>query len=455
MQIPFEYTYRSLPSRAWSAQKASPVPAPRLMAFNDALAKELNLPDLNTPEGIALLSGNATPEGALAMAYAGHQFGNLVPSLGDGRALLLGEIATAQGRFDLQLKGSGPTPFSRGGDGRAWLGPVLREYLMSEAFHALGIPTTRALAALTTGETIQRETPRPGAILARVAASHLRVGTFEYFAIRQDEDALGALCDYAIARHYPDAKGPAGLLAKVVQAQAHLVARWMSVGFIHGVMNTDNCTISGETIDFGPAAMMDSYHPARVFSQIDQRGRYAYANQPRIAHWNLAQLASALLPLMPDEDAAVADFTEIINDFPALYEAEWLRLFCAKIGLPADETHRATIEDLLHRMAEAELDFTATFAGLATAPDPRLGDWLQTWRERNPDQTAMAKTNPHIVPRLHLIQATIDAATSGNLIPFERLSQALAAPFTPRATNDPLALLPTPKERVHFTTCGT
>ena len=320
-QIPFDNSYARLPERFFTRQPATPVAAPQLIIFNHALAADLGITPGDEAELAQVFSGNQIAQGAepLAQAYAGHQFGGFSPQLGDGRALLLGEVVSPQTgqRLDIQLKGSGPTPYSRMGDGRAWLGPVLREYLLCEAMHALGVPTTRALAAVSTGQPILREAgPLPGAILTRVAASHIRVGTFEYFAARRDADALQALFEYTCARHYPTARDPVMLLDAVIARQANLVAQWHAIGFIHGVMNTDNTTLSGETIDYGPAAFMDAYHPVTVYSSIDRQGRYAYDNQSRVIVWNLAQLASALVPLMPDQDEAVAVFTNQINAMP-------------------------------------------------------------------------------------------------------------------------------------------
>ncbi|MEO1026372.1 MAG: YdiU family protein, partial [Pseudomonadota bacterium] len=330
--LPFDNSYARLPEQFYTKLAPTPVATPKLVALNTPLAERLGFdPDaLKTPDGVAMLAGNDMPQGAdpLAQAYAGHQFGQFNPQLGDGRAVLIGEIVAPDGaRFDVQLKGSGPTPYSRMGDGRAWLGPVLREYIVSEAMAALGVPTTRALAAVTTGETVLRETPLPGAVLTRVASSHIRVGTFQYFAARQDTDALEALVAHAIARHDPDADGAVGLLEGVLQRQAKLVAQWMGLGFVHGVMNTDNMTISGETIDYGPCAFIDTYHPMRVFSSIDHGGRYAFSRQPDVAMWNLAQLASALLPLIGEVEPAQA----AIDTFPDAFRTQWTSVFRAKL----------------------------------------------------------------------------------------------------------------------------
>ncbi|MDH5799051.1 MAG: YdiU family protein, partial [Paracoccaceae bacterium] len=336
MIIAFQNSFARLPERFFARQAPVPVHAPELVALNEPLACDLGIdPDwLRSPEGVAVLAGNTTPEGAepLAQAYAGHQFGGWVPQLGDGRAVLLGEVVDAAGRRrDIQLKGSGRTPFSRNGDGRAWLGPVLREFLVSEAMAALGIPTTRSLAAVKTGELVQRESSLPGAVLTRVASSHIRVGTFQYFAARQDTEALQALTDHVIQRHYPNAGDALGLLRCVVAAQAGLVARWMGVGFIHGVMNTDNMSIAGETIDYGPCAFLDAYDPMKVFSSIDHFGRYAFSRQPDVAAWNLAQFASCLLPLMGEKDSAIQVATAAVHEFPALFEAAYLAEYRAKL----------------------------------------------------------------------------------------------------------------------------
>lgn len=448
--LPFDTTYAQLPPRLYHVQRGDPLPDARYLRLNTKLAQQMALPDLSGAEGLALLSGQS--EG-LAMAYAGHQFGNFVPQLGDGRALLLGEVVTPLGRRDIHLKGSGRTPYSRGGDGKAALGPVLREYVMAEALAALGIPTSRALAAISTGESVQRERALPGAILARVASSHLRVGSFQYAAAREDTDALEALLAHALARHAPDQTGPEGLLRAVTQAQAALIADWMSVGFIHGVMNTDNFMISGETLDYGPCAMMERFHPMQVFSSIDHAGRYAYGNQPKVALWNLAQLATALLPLMPDEDAAIEEFTQIINGFSDRFSDLWLAKFCAKLGLEPDTAHRPLISDLLRIMAEQQLDFTHSFRHLATAP--ALADWRPAWQALNPDDALMARTNPAIIPRLHLIQAAIDAAETGDLEPLARLTKALEAPYIDRDPEDPMIQPASKDQAVTRTFCGT
>jgi serine/tyrosine/threonine adenylyltransferase len=472
LHIPFDNSYARLPARFYVRQSPVPVAAPALIAVNEALARTLGIDvvALATPEGIAVLAGNTVPDGAapLAQAYAGHQFGGWVPQLGDGRAILLGEVIDMSGRrFDVQLKGAGPTPFSRRGDGRAWLGPVLREYIVSEAMAALGVPTTRALAAVTTGETIWREEPLPGAVLTRVAASHIRVGTFQYFAARDDTEALNILTDHVIARHYPGTNGPLGLIRAVTAAQARLIARWMSLGFIHGVMNTDNMAVSGETIDYGPCAFMDGYDPGKVFSSIDQTGRYAYSNQPQVALWNLAQFASCLLPLIGEGAGAVEEATAAIDTFRDIYQAEWLALFRAKIGIATpDEGDRELIETLLVRMAAQGADFTRTFHGLTTgaardefADRDAFDGWAADWRARIASeadaQDVMARTNPAVIPRNHQVQTTISAAVSGDYAPFFRLGDALSRPFTDDPAFADLQAAPLEDQVVRRTFCGT
>jgi uncharacterized protein YdiU (UPF0061 family) len=467
LHFPFDNSYARLPDRLFAELAPTPVRAPRLIAVNDALARALGLdPDaLATAEGAEVFAGNRLPAGArpIAQAYAGHQFGQWNPQLGDGRAILLGEIVGPDGlRRDIQLKGAGRTPWSRGGDGRAWLGPVLREYLCSEAMAAIGVPTTRALAATLTGEDVYRDTALPGAVLTRVAASHIRVGTFQFFAARGDREALAALTAHAIARHYPDADGAPGLLAAVTAAQARLIARWMGLGFIHGVMNTDNCAISGETIDYGPCAFMDSYHPATVFSSIDHQGRYAYGNQPQIALWNLAQLATALIPLMPDRDAAIDTFTAIINRFADLYQDAWLEVFGAKLGLTAPTGEdRPLIEALLTLMARDGSDFTNTFRALGTAAArdqftdrDAFAAWERQWQACAPDAGLMACTNPAVIPRTHRIEQVIAAGVTGDLAPFHAMLAAVTSPFAP-APDPHWTAPPAEEERVTRTFCGT
>ncbi|WP_415920606.1 protein adenylyltransferase SelO [Tateyamaria sp. SN6-1] len=463
LHIPFDNSYATLPDAFYTRLNPTPVRSAEPLAWNAALAEDLGI----TGQDTAVFAGNTVPDGAapLAQLYAGHQFGNYNPQLGDGRAILLGEVVGRDGlRRDIQLKGSGPTPYSRMGDGRAWLGPVLREYVASEAMHALGVPTTRALAAVATGEPVLREQgPLPGAVLTRVAASHLRVGTFQIFAHRGHIDELRTLTDYAIARHHPEADGPLGLLAAVCRVQAELVAAWMSVGFIHGVMNTDNCTISGETIDYGPCAFLDDYHEGRVFSSIDQTGRYAFGNQPRIAVWNMAQLATALIQLCDDKEAAVEQATAIVHAMPGQLQAAWLRRFGAKIGLADPRAEdQPLIEELLALMQADGADFTNTFAGLhdGTARDgfkdtDAFDAWAAKWRVRMDAPDAMTTANPQIIPRNHQIEAMITAAVAGDMAPFERLMTALATPYDLPDGFDDLRAPPQPDEVVPATFCGT
>jgi uncharacterized protein YdiU (UPF0061 family) len=471
LQIPFQNSYAQLPARFFTRQSAVPVSAPRLIRFNAALAEDLGIVADSDLELAQVFAGNAVPPGAspLAQVYAGHQFGGFSPQLGDGRALLLGEVIDCEGqRRDIQLKGSGPTPYSRMGDGRAWLGPVLREYVISEAMHALGLPTTRALAAVATGERIYREAGAlPGAVLTRVAASHLRVGTFQYFAARRDVEGLRALYDYTVARHYPKVEGPAHLLAEVIRAQARLVAGWLSVGFIHGVMNTDNTAISGETIDYGPCAFLDQYHPETVFSSIDAHGRYAYDNQAHVIVWNMAQFATALVPLMPDQNEAIAEFTTLVHAMPDQIETEWRRAFGRKIGIAeATPQDAALMGDLLARMAAGRADFTNTFRGLldGSARDQFLDraafeDWETGWRARiaqEPDpEGVMRAANPAYIPRNHRIEQMIEAAVAGDFVPFERLLAVLAKPYQDQPEAADLKHPPEPAEVVRATFCGT
>ncbi len=483
----FDNSYARLPERLFARVAPAPAPAPRLLQLNLPLADELGLdPDrLASREGVAILAGARVAAGSepIAMAYAGHQFGGWVPQLGDGRALLLGEVIDRAGRRrDVQLKGSGRTPYSRMGDGKAPLGPVLREFLISEAMHALGIPTTRSLAAVATGERVYREDVHPGAVLTRVAASHLRIGTFQYLAARTDLDGLRALTDHALARHDPartEAETPAlALLEAVMQRQAELVARWMGVGFVHGVMNTDNMTISGETIDYGPCAFMDAYREGQVFSSIDLGGRYAYGNQPPIAHWNLAQLAQALLPLVPgDRDAAVASAQELIDRFPDLFRAAWLGVLRRKLGLATEaEGDSALAAELLAAMEANGADFTLTFRRLADLDmpdaaaardlfeDPAAFDrWAERWRARLAEEraepgarrAAMRAANPLFIPRNHRVEAALAAAEAGDLGPFETLRDTLARPFEDQPARRYLAEPPGPEAAVTRTFCGT
>ncbi len=464
MKIPFDNSYFRLPAQMFTAQLPTPVKDPQIIATNDALATKLGI-DISATDAVNIFAGNSIPEGAapLAQAYAGHQFGNWNPQLGDGRAILLGEVIDADGiRRDIQLKGAGPTPFSRRGDGRAWLGPVMREYLVSEAMHAMGVPTTRALAAVTSGEPVYREEALPGAIITRVAQSHIRVGTFQFFAARGDIEALQALTDHVITRHYPDADGPAALLDLVIARYAKLIAKWMGLGFIHGVMNTDNVSIAGETIDYGPCAFMDDFHPDSVFSAIDQYGRYAYSNQPAIGAWNMAQFATALIPLMPDRDKAIEDFTAAVHRLPVTYEQAWLEVFGAKLGLsdPTEED-RTLIDDLLTLMTKDSADFTNVFAhmGQTTARDQFLDrDAFDLWDARRqaratPDAAAiMANANPQIIPRNHRVEEAIIAGRGGDMAPFHALLAAVTQPYV---YNADYARAPTTDERVTRTFCGT
>ncbi|TJZ93746.1 YdiU family protein [Paracoccus gahaiensis] len=461
--IRFDNSYARMPEGFFARVDPTPVTAPRLLALNGPLADRLGLDrDALT---VGMLSGNSVPEGAapLAQAYAGHQFGGFVPQLGDGRAVLLGEVTAPDGaRFDIQLKGSGPTPFSRRGDGRAWMGPVLREYLVSEFMAAMDVPTTRALAAVATGDEVWREQGGlPGAVLTRVAASHIRVGTFQFFAVRDRKGDLAALTDHVIARHYPQADGPLALLDQVVAAQAETIAQWMALGFIHGVMNTDNMAISGETIDYGPCAFMDVYHPDTVFSSIDRQGRYAWANQPNIAVWNLAQFATCLIPLMGEEEAAVEAATHAVHRFAPLYQAAWLRRFGAKLGIEG-APNQALIERLLSLMATQRADFTRVFAGLSdgTARDEFIerdafDAWARDWQALSPDRAVMAQANPRRIPRNHRVEEAIVAAVAGDMAPFERLFAAVTHPRDLHEDWADLAHAPTTGQAVLQTFCGT
>jgi uncharacterized protein YdiU (UPF0061 family) len=497
MDVPFDNGLARLGEQFYSRVRPTKVRAPALIRVNDELATLLGLSpeELRSDEGVAILAGNALPGGAdpIALVYAGHQFGGFVPRLGDGRAILLGELVGQDGkRRDLQLKGAGPTPYSRRGDGRAALGPVLREYLVSEAMAALGIPTTRALAAVTTGEPVVRDELLPGAVFARVAASHLRIGTFQYFASQGDVASLGTLAEYALRRHYPDAptEEPAlTLLDRVVGAQASLVARWLGVGFIHGVMNTDNTSISGETIDYGPCAFLDEYRPDEKFSSIDVGKRYAFANQPRILLWNLYRLAEALVPAMPDaEDTAVKKVTSVLDTFPARFEAAYADVARAKLGLLSEQEDDAALyTDLLERMATNAVDFTRLFRGLCDVAEPAAStedpaqavgalfadpgaffDWAARWRvrlaedgpastERAGERRArMRSANPAFIPRNHRVEEVIAAATRDrDYGPFEELHAVLARPFEDQPERARWAEPPKLSERVTATFCGT
>jgi len=486
----FSNSYARLPEHFFARLAPTPVPRPRLIRFNEALASELGVDarGFESDELAAVFAGNVTPPGAepIAMAYAGHQFGNFVPQLGDGRAILLGEVLDRNGeRRDVQLKGAGRTPFSRRGDGRAALGPVLREYLVSEAMHALGIPTTRALAAVSTGETVFRDRPLPGAVLTRVASSHIRIGTFQYFAARGDMEAVKRLSGYVIDRHFPEARDSErptlALLQIVVERQALLVARWMHVGFIHGVMNTDNTALSGETIDFGPCAFMDWYDPATTFSAIDELGRYAYGNQPTIAQWNLARFAETLLPLLdPNPERALELANEAISAFSSRFQDHWLAGMRAKLGLVRNQEGDLELaRALLRAMHENAADFTLTFRRLCDAAVDEKADanvralfanpaaydnWASRWRSRlaaerlDPDARAQAMraVNPAFIPRNHRVEQALDAAIEyGDFSPFAELLTVLSRPYEDQAVFADYANPPDANERVFRTFCGT
>jgi uncharacterized protein YdiU (UPF0061 family) len=493
----FDNSYARLPEHFFARVNPSPVSAPRLVKVNVELAHQLGLdPEaLASAEGVAILAGNRVAEGSepLAMAYAGHQFGHFVPQLGDGRANLLGELVGRDGRrYDIQLKGSGPTPFSRRGDGRAALGPVLREYMVSEAMAALGVPTTRALAAVMTGDQVLRDTVLPGAVFTRVAASHLRVGSFQYFAVRKDTEALRRLADYAIDRHYPEARLDArqaqqpyrAFLDGVIGRQARLVAHWLMLGFIHGVMNTDNTSISGETIDYGPCAFLEAYDPAKVFSSIDAQGRYAYGNQPNAMLWNLTRLAESLLPVLELEagskEAALASANEALAGFEPQFRQAQIAGLRRKLGFATEqEVDAALAEDLLHRMAANRADFTLTFRRLSDAAagpegdaavralfaDPEAYDaWAAQWRRRLSEETmsaesraaAMRLANPAYIPRNHVVEEALEAAMWRNdFAPFEQMLEVLAHPYEERPNLERYATPARADEQVLQTFCGT
>ena len=485
VRIPFQNRYARLPERFFARVAPVPVASPRLIRFNDGLADELGLDAqaLVSPEGIKVLAGSRVAEGSepLAMVYAGHQFGHFVPQLGDGRANLLGEVIGTNGKsYDLQLKGSGPTPFSRRGDGRAAVGPVLREYLVSEAMHALGVPTTRALAAVLTGESLMRDGMVPGAVLTRVAASHVRVGTFQFFAAREDTEGLKVLAEYVIQRHYPDVAGSAkpyrALLEGVIGRQARLVAQWMLLGFIHGVMNTDNMSISGETIDYGPCAWMEAYEPDKVYSSIDQQGRYGFSNQPHAAHWNLMRLAEAMLPLLTEEEQgsqerAVDVARGALGLFAPVYEGVRLAGFRRKLGLMTEqEGDEALVDDLLARMEANGVDFTLTFRKLGGSDgdartefaDPSAYDaWAVRWRDRlaQEEGTGRAETmrlaNPLFIPRNHLVEEVIRAGVQGDFVPFGELVEICTRPYEEQAGREKYEAAARPEQCVRATFCGT
>ncbi len=470
-RLPEPLFARTLPTAVWSAA---------IVVLNESLADELGLDAACLLEaGAGVLAGNEIPPGAdpIAQAYAGHQFGHFT-NLGDGRAILLGEQVAPDGRrWDVQLKGAGRTRYSRGGDGRAALGPMLREYVIAEAMHALGIPTTRSLAVARTGEVVMRTTPLPGAVLTRVASSHIRVGTFQYAAAIGERNVLVSLLDHAIARHDPklldipaDERAVAFFDA-VVERQASLVAQWLLVGFVHGVMNTDNMAVSGETIDYGPCAFLDTYDPATVFSSIDSQGRYAYANQPGIAHWNLARLAESLLPLVPGEGETTIDLMRsVLDTFPGRFERHYLAGARAKLGLVTEEVDDQSLgADLLDRMRQVGADFTETFASLATwlerddSLPPSLAEWVVRWRARvarEPAPTAaiamrLRSANPLVIPRNHKVEEALMAAEAGDLGPFERLVEAIRSPFQPTAANEPYRAGPPTGCGPYRTFCGT
>ena len=494
MTIAFDNTYARLPERFYARIAPTKVRRPQIVKVNHLLAELLGLDQglVNSTAGAQFLAGNVLPDGAaaIALAYAGHQFGGFVQQLGDGRAILLGEVIGTDGaRRDIQLKGAGPTPFSRGGDGRAALGPVLREYIVSEAMAALGVPTTRALAAVTTGEQVVREGLLPGAVLTRVAASHLRVGTFEYFAARNDREALAILTNYALVRHFPnqasddpdgEKNGALRLLEHVVVAHAWLVAQWLGVGFVHGVMNTDNTSISGETIDYGPCAFLDEYDPEKKFSSIDHAGRYAFGNQPRIALWNLARFAETLLPLIDDEvERAARLATQLLEQFMAFFDADYTRVLRAKLGLVIeDDNDRTLAAVLLQCLASNHVDYTVFFRALCDAAEDTLADegiallfrepaafhvWAKSWRHRlakehnAPDAraSAMRRVNPAFIPRNHRIEQAIVAAMGGDFEPFETLVRVLAQPYDDQPRFAYLENPPLDSERVLATFCGT
>jgi len=488
--IPFDNSYARLPDIFFAPVDPTPVEAPRLITFNRALAEELGL-DAAALErhGAAYFSGNAVLPGSLplAMAYAGHQFGQFVPQLGDGRAILLGEVIDRNGkRRDIQLKGAGQTPYSRRGDGRAALGPVLREYIISEAMHALGIPTTRALAAVASGQPVYRDRVLPGAVFTRVASSHIRVGTFQFFAARGDTENVRVLADHVIDRHYPELKGAEkpylALLDAVAERQASLIARWLGVGFIHGVMNTDNMTISGETIDFGPCAFMDRYDPRTVYSSIDHNGRYAFGNQPMIGQWNIARLAEAMLAILDDDqDKAVEAANAAVARFMERFQDHWKAVIRAKIGLgdTEEESDQTLIRDLLVTLYEQKADYTLAFRRLADAAEDSAADatlgalledpatlapWLAVWRERLAREgvapqaraAAMRRVNPAFIPRNHKVEEALAAAVDhGDFSLFEALNDVLARPYEDRPAFAAYAQPPKPSEEVTATFCGT
>ncbi|MDA7681696.1 YdiU family protein [Verrucomicrobiales bacterium] len=477
----FDNTYIHLPKAFYTKLSPVPVPKPKMVVFNAPLATDIGLDvsGRNSDAQAALFGGNDMPEGAepLAQAYAGHQYGHF-SMLGDGRAIVWGEQITPSGqRLDIQFKGSGPTPYSRGGDGRAALGPMLREYIISEAMYALNIPTTRSLAVVTNGEKVYRETGLPGATLTRIASSHIRVGTFQYAALQQDIEIIQTLVDYTIERHYPEIKEdhnkPLSLLKAVIDKQAELITHWMRVGFIHGIMNTDNMTISGETIDYGPCAFMDVYDPGTVFSSIDHSGRYAYANQPAMAQWNLARLAETMLPLFDDEAEKATDMAEeAVNSFGAVYKEKSLSMLRAKLGLFGERVEDENLfTDLLEWMHRQDADYTNTFRDLTKEALPKgdpyddetFKEWYVRWQERLAKNmeplefslSLMRANNPAVIPRNHKVEQVLQAATNGGLQPLKDLLAVLQEPYKTRSDLNPYQSPPEPEERVHQTFCGT
>ena len=482
MSISFNNTYANLPERFYASQLPAQVSDPKLIRINRELAEKLSIDIdwLESADGLAMLSGNAIPDGAqpISQAYAGHQFGGFAPQLGDGRAILLGEVLDTEGtRYDIQLKGSGRTPFSRGGDGKSALGPVIREYIVSEAMAALGVPTTRALAAVSTGERVMRQEGLiDGGVFTRVAASHIRVGTFEYFHARKDTEALRLLADFAIARHYPDAAEAddpyIALLESVVIAQANLIAHWLSLGFIHGVMNTDNFAISGETIDYGPCAFMDAFHPQCVFSSIDSGARYAWGNQANIGFWNLTRFAETLLPLLSGDTDQTTKLAEAaLAKFPDHFGEQYVHRFRAKLGLPP-EAPMELIKECLDLLASQKVDFTIFFRQLTRVASGEsteelsalfsdiepFNTWFNSWNNEA-DSTHhladMRSANPILIPRNHRVEQAIQSAYTDDYDPFNRLVEALANPYTEQADYADLETPPRPEEIVHQTFCGT
>ena len=477
----FDNTYIHLPEVFYTKLLPAPVPKPEMVIFNAPLATDMGLDfsSIGADVQAALFSGNIIPEGSepLAQAYAGHQYGHFT-MLGDGRAIVWGEQITPSGqRLDIQFKGSGPTPYSRGGDGRAALGPMLREYIISEAMHALNIPTTRSLAVVTNGEKVYRVTALPGAILTRVASSHIRVGTFQYASLQQDIEIIQTLVNYTIERHYPEIKEdpnkPLSLLKTSIEKQAELITHWMRVGFIHGIMNTDNMALSGETIDYGPCAFMDAYDPRTVFSSIDHMGRYAYANQPAIAQWNLARLAETMLPLFDEDTKKATDMAEeAVNGVGAVYKEKSLSMLRAKLGLfGAHAEDESLITDLLDWMQRRDADYTNTFLDLTEEAPPKgepydgetFKEWYNHWQARlaknmeplKSSLSLMRANNPAVIPRNHKVEQVLDAATNGDLKPLKDLLTALQEPYKNRSNLKPYQSPPKKEERVYQTFCGT